>query len=191
MSDEINSRADAKLKRLPVEIHCEIVERLAAPDTTQLDVLAWLKKYHRLDSSSSSFSRALPFIRQRVKAHGREQVILAKMSEKKAAERDITDAELFKWGQRQFSEMAIADEDPQAWATLQRVQLEKESAAFKAELEKLKIELKKKDQQLEERRVQLLEKKAEAFDAAKGVMADKELTEEQRAARMREVFGIG
>lgn len=44
--------------------------------------------------------------------------------------------------------------------------------------------------QLDERKLVLLEKKAAAFDAAKGVMENKELSEEQRAARMREVFGI-
>ena len=57
--------------------------------------------------------------------------------------------------------------------------------------------LKARDQQLDEQRLQLderkmvlLEKKAAAFDQAKGVLENKELTEAQRAARMREVFGI-
>ena len=43
---------------------------------------------------------------------------------------------------------------------------------------------------LDERRIALLEKKAAAFDEAEGVLKNKQLTEEQRAQRMREVFGI-
>lgn len=50
--------------------------------------------------------------------------------------------------------------------------------------------LKAKDQSLEERKIALLEKKSAAFDQAKGLIENKELTEAQRAARMREVFGI-
>jgi hypothetical protein len=49
-----------------------------------------------------------------------------------------------------------------------------------------------KERQLDQqdRKIKLLEKKAAAFDQAKGVLENKELTEAQRAARMREVFGI-
>lgn len=49
-----------------------------------------------------------------------------------------------------------------------------------------------KDRQLDQqdRKIKLLEKKAEAYDQAKGVMGDQALTEEQRAARMRELFGM-
>jgi hypothetical protein len=130
MSDETNSRADAKLKRLAVEIHCEIVERLAAMGVTQLDVLGWLKKYHSVDCSPATFSRSLPFIRQRVKSHGREQVILAKMAERKSKEPKLTDEELFAFGQREFAELTIADEDPKGWALIQRTARDKETAAL-------------------------------------------------------------
>jgi hypothetical protein len=41
-----------------------------------------------------------------------------------------------------------------------------------------------------ERKLQILEKKAAQADAAKGVLEDKELTEGQRASRMKEIFGI-
>lgn len=42
---------------------------------------------------------------------------------------------------------------------------------------------------IDSRKLALLEKKAAAFDQAKGVMQDKELTEEERKLRMRELFG--
>jgi hypothetical protein len=57
------------------------------------------------------------------------------------------------------------------------------SGQTKAELEKQKLAQ-------GERKLVLLEKKAAAFDQAKGVLENKELTEAQRAARRREVFGI-
>jgi hypothetical protein len=54
----------------------------------------------------------------------------------------------------------------------------------------LMLVLKARDQDLEERRIAVLEKKALQAEQAKGVLEDKELNEAQRAARMREIFGI-
>ena len=160
MSDELNSRADAKLKRLPVEVHCEIVERLAAPNTTQLDVLRWLKEKHFVSCSPATFSRSLPFIRQRVKSHGREQIILAKMSERKAKEPALSDEELFAFGQREFAELTIAEEDPKGWALIQKTARDKETSALdrqKFQRETVELYLKwrsdKKSEQLAERNI--------------------------------------
>ncbi|NOS70067.1 MAG: hypothetical protein HOP33_09065 [Verrucomicrobia bacterium] len=49
-----------------------------------------------------------------------------------------------------------------------------------------------KDRQLDQqdRKIKLMEQKAAAFDQAKGVMGDQALSEEQRASRMRELFGM-
>lgn len=54
----------------------------------------------------------------------------------------------------------------------------------------LSLLLKAKDQSLEERRLKILEAEAAKAQQAKEVLENKELTEAQRAARMREVFGI-
>lgn len=54
-----------------------------------------------------------------------------------------------------------------------------------------KLRLKVQDQSLQERRVALLEKKAAAYDQAKGVLGDKELSEEEKAIKMRSLFGMG
>jgi hypothetical protein len=66
---------------------------------------------------------------------------------------------------------------------MQRTVLDYLSGRTKAELDRQKLEL-------EERRVKVLEEKAAKADQAKGVLEDKALTEEQRVARMREVFGM-
>ena len=51
-----------------------------------------------------------------------------------------------------------------------------------------KLELKRRELELGERRVTLLEQKAALADKAKGVVDDQSLTEEQKAARLREIF---
>ncbi len=66
---------------------------------------------------------------------------------------------------------------------MQRTVLDYTSGKAKFALEERKL-----DQQ--DRKIVLLEKKAAAFDTAKGILENKELTEDQRKARMREVFGI-
>jgi hypothetical protein len=43
---------------------------------------------------------------------------------------------------------------------------------------------------LERRRITLLEKKAAQADSAKGILENKELSEQEKAARMHELFGI-
>ena len=57
-------------------------------------------------------------------------------------------------------------------------------------LKVVSVDLKDKASEQEDRKIAVLERKAALLDQAKGVMEDKELTEAQRAARMREVFGI-
>lgn len=53
-----------------------------------------------------------------------------------------------------------------------------------------KLDLKRKDQQLTERRIVILEQKAAQADQAEGVMKDRSLTEDQRTARMKQIFRI-
>lgn len=54
----------------------------------------------------------------------------------------------------------------------------------------LMLLLKAKDQALEERRLVLLEAEAAKAQQAKAITADPELSQEQRAARMKELFGL-
>jgi pyruvate/oxaloacetate carboxyltransferase len=54
-----------------------------------------------------------------------------------------------------------------------------------------KLRLKEQDLALTERRIKLLEEKAAQADQAKGIVGDKELTEQEKAARLRSLFGMG
>ena len=51
-----------------------------------------------------------------------------------------------------------------------------------------KLELKRQELAIADRRVALLEKKAALADQAQGVVNDSTMTEEQKAARLREIF---
>jgi len=69
------------------------------------------------------------------------------------------------------------------FATIAAIDQRERHGQAKAKFEERKVSV-------SERRVALLEQKAAQADKAKGVLEDKELTEEQKAARMRELFGI-
>ena len=69
--------------------------------------------------------------------------------------------------------------------------IETSERATRMVLEFAKLEAKRADQALDERRVKLLEERAKLADLAQGVMGDTALSEEQRSARMRELFGMG
>lgn len=65
-----------------------------------------------------------------------------------------------------------------------------EASAYSVAARDFKLGMKVSSEISNSRKLSLLEKKAAAFDAAKGLLENKELTEDQRAKRMREVFGI-
>jgi hypothetical protein len=54
-----------------------------------------------------------------------------------------------------------------------------------------KLKLKEKDQALAERRISILEKKAALADKAKDITSNSELSDEEKAAQMRGLFGMG
>jgi hypothetical protein len=54
-----------------------------------------------------------------------------------------------------------------------------------------KLELKKRDQELTERRIQILEQKAKQADQAQKITGNPKLSDEEKAARMRSLFGLG
>jgi len=54
-----------------------------------------------------------------------------------------------------------------------------------------KLQLKEKDQSLQERRIAILEQKAAQADTATRIVKDAELTEEEKAKRLKSLFGMG
>lgn len=130
MSDRKQPRADAKLKRLDLAVLREIVTRLTTPGVRQADVLAWLRAEHGVSSSAAALSSDLPYLQARVKSADRDQKINAWLECEKLEHPELTDEELFARGQRKFSLLTIAEEDPKGWAMIQKTQRDKEVSAL-------------------------------------------------------------
>ena len=70
------------------------------------------------------------------------------------------------------------------------VLLNAEAMRTKGKQEEVKIQLRKDKLKLDERHLAMLEKKAAQADSAKGILADKKLTEDQKRQRMLQLFGM-
>lgn len=95
------------------------------------------------------------------------------------------------WSADKVREQAIAfflaqtagKKDLKGFVQIAQIDQNERSGRIKAQLDERKV-------RVAEGRLTLLERKAQQADQAKGVMQDKALTEAQRAARMKEIFGI-
>jgi len=125
MSDQWN-RADSKLKRLPIAVICELVRLCQTPGVKQTNVIAWLHDTHGVKSSAAALSDQYTYLVSRVKAHEREQKLQAWQDCEKLEHPELSDEELFRRAQRKFSLMTIAEEDPKAWALIQKIARDKE-----------------------------------------------------------------
>jgi len=65
-----------------------------------------------------------------------------------------------------------------------------EGMRTKGKLEEVKVDLRKQKLKLDERHIAMLEKKAAQAEAAKGILGDKALTEDQKRQRMLSLFGM-
>ncbi|HTH46278.1 MAG TPA: hypothetical protein VMB21_02080, partial [Candidatus Limnocylindria bacterium] len=112
MSEPLNSRSDAKLKRLPLPLMAQFVAMLGMPGVSQQQALEWLAQQPEgCKSSTGALSLHFSWLVARVNAWHREQRFLAEMASEKEAHPDVTDAEIFRRGQRRFATAAIADGD--------------------------------------------------------------------------------
>lgn len=82
-----------------------------------------------------------------------------------------------------FMASATANKDLKGFALIAQIDQQERAGRAKVKFEERKISI-------SDRRVTLLERKAAQADQAKGIMQDQQLSEDQRAARMRELFGI-
>ncbi len=130
MKNALNSRPDSKLKRLDISLIREIVARADTPGVIRAEILEWLKKEHGVSSSQASLSDSLPFLRARVRSWEREQKIQAWLECEKLEHPELGDEELFRRGQRKFSLLSIAEEDPQGWVMIQKAARDKEMASL-------------------------------------------------------------
>jgi hypothetical protein len=126
-----------------------------------------LSKFYRTDCFTLRTSEAKSFAEEAVKA-GR------------AAVANLDEATELIIRQRAFEQAYARNGDLDALAVLSKILGDRK-----------KLELKAADQALTERRVRLLEKKAAQADRAEAITGNKELTDAEKAAQMRALFGMG
>ncbi|MDP3851973.1 MAG: hypothetical protein Q8Q59_15835 [Luteolibacter sp.] len=170
-------RADAKLKNLPPDI-LDTLWRLRNPDEeldkkhTYVEVLAWLKSEHGIDSSLGALSEFYSWLRlkHRIENAARRatQVRL-----ELAKDSTITPDDLERIAQTVFTAETVENGDVEAFVKLATLRLNRQRV----------------DQ--DERKLKILEAKAAKADAAEEVTNDGALTEEEKAARIKQIFRMG
>lgn len=155
MKSDRPPRADSKLKRLPPELQDEILRRCLQPGVRQGDVLDWLAREHGVSCAGSVLSEFVSWWPARKRALAREAAALAWMEQARVEHPEWTEEKLFSEGQRKFAIQAIAEDDAKAWAVTtmaadsrERVELERQKSAQRAELIQLKREELKVKQRL-------------------------------------------
>lgn len=165
-------RADAKLKTLPDALQERLYQELRR--TSQEKVIAWLKADHEIETSAGALSEFFswyPRSQSLRNAASFADQFLAQAQKLPEFKGNVTD--LQRAAEVLFQIQAAQDRDPKLFVEL------------------MKISLAKKDQELNERKVKLLEAKAALAEKAEGILGDKNLTEEEQAAQVRALFGMG
>lgn len=170
-------RADAKLKNLPPDVQ-DAMWRLRNPDEEQdkkltlMEVLAWLKAEHGIDSSLGALSEFYSWLRlkHRIENAARRatQVRL-----ELAKDSSITPDDLERIAQTVFTAETIEGGDVEAFVKLATLRLNSRKVAQ------------------DERKLALLEKKAALAEEAAGVAHNEKLTPEQKAAELKRIFRMG
>lgn len=89
-----------------------------------------------------------------------------------------------------FTAVAVQQQDPKEYARMKMLaQRDQEIALAKASAQ---TKARQKDEQIDiaRRHQEMLEKKAAQADAAKAITTNRKLSQEERAAKMRELFGV-
>lgn len=175
MSDK-EIRADAKLKNLP-EGKLDELWLMRHPldggkKKTYAQIKVLLPKQFGLTASSSTLSDFYAWLKQKRRTEAAR--MRAEQAKRQLLEQnpDAAPEELERLGQMIFTSETVEDGDIKGFVAL-----------LKASNTRRKLEI-------EERRVKLLEEKAAKADQAEGIIQDDSLTEEEKAANMRALFGM-
>jgi len=168
MSDQIKARSDAVLKTLPEERQREVADFARAHSLAA--TVAWLKG-EGIRSSSGALSRFLSWWSVRQQLRRNESVVEAMLEDLAREKPEMTEDQLTAAGQRFFSALALEQANAGNWARIQKLSLARQA------------------NELEARRVKLLEDRAKLAQQAEDV-AKSALTDAQKMARMREIFGL-
>lgn len=119
-------RADAKLKLLPATVQEQLAQVCNEPGGTLEKARTWLKQEHGVAVSVNTISEWLAWYQMKRVAALREAKVEAWLECERLEHPELTDEELFRRGQRKFSLLAIAEENPEEWARVQALGLERD-----------------------------------------------------------------
>lgn len=172
-------RADSYYDTLSPKQQERIVEHARAHKLEE--TVAWHQADGLSGGSVSSLSRWLSGWRLRERLAQNATIVDTVLAEAQKNDPTLTTEKLFPVGQAMFSAMAIDAQDPQVWLATQRLELERHSAEARWKIEREKLAQ-------AERKIVLLEAKAAQADATEQVLTSA-MTEEERAQRIKEIYG--
>ena len=146
-------------------------------------VAAFVEKQHGISVSRSAFYRFLDWMRPQQSAHRLEQAVIAReeargLAEAAGAKKEIADAFM-----AMGSEIALRTGSAEAAADWIKMAAQLVAAAQKDR----EIELRAEAQKLDREKFEAAERRE---DAAKAAVKDEKLSEEEKMARLREIYGI-
>ena len=162
-------RGDSRLKTLPPAVQAELFTQCQGKGGYDA-ARAWLLAEHNVKTSAGSLSNFFgwyPFSLSATASYA--QQFEAELKKLPALREDA--AQLSQLSQLGFEMLAMRTNDLEGYATLK------------------KIRLKEHEQSLTERRVALLEAKAKQADEAKQITDNAELSDAEKLARYKAIFG--
>jgi len=167
------ARGDSKLDGLPLDKKAELIDGLVC-GWTYRQAAEWLSVECGVSVSGSAWT---PFYERNVEPVLNDIRNFAKMSARSLArqmekENVFEQATIQEFEENAYQLMRTPGADPEEKRKWMETMLKKMAAAR------------------DERRIAILEKKAARDDQAESVAKDEKLTEEEKAARMKEIFGF-
>jgi len=98
-----------------------MARRLLARECTQKELAAWLGSEHHIPVSPRGVSRWFAGYRKQRRAALNQALVEINLAEFRKRNPDATDDEIFDFGQRMFSLLALEKKDIKTWATTQGV----------------------------------------------------------------------
>lgn len=173
-------RSDSVLDSLNPEMKAQLVEWLVQDNLSYKDAKARLAEDFNIKTSVGALSRFYAL-----------HCFAFRSSEaKEFAEKVVAD---LQEGAPQFDQATLALVKQKAFerAYARNGNLKELLALSKIIGDSAKLTLKKRDQELAERRIVILEAKAALADKATGIASDGQLSDEEKGARLRGLFGMG
>ena len=186
-------RPEAQIKLLSAEMQDALHTMCKTPEVSQDQMRIWLKNECGVDiKSNSTITDWYQWYCANLQLQRDEARVDQYVDAVRKQQPDLSDAELYEIGQRQFSLLAVARQDPETWAAVQNVAIAKDDLERKKIGDKGRAEFKKVDQQIAMRKLEIAESKikkaTEAVKEARKTGGD--MTEAERTALLDKVDEI-